>query len=149
MAQYDVYIAGAMTGRTVESVICERAWAKVYLKYAGLTYYDPAEDEGLQKCSFDAVISTAFNKRRMRRFVSKDLAAVAESRCILNLTGDMHSDGTAWEMSYAVWYRQIPVHLVAPLRNTGEKMGFTNILVDGVHKDLASAIRAIKKSLKE
>lgn len=149
MSQYDVYIAGAMTGRLVREVLFERRQAKYWLHAAGLTWYDPADNEGLEKRLDSEIISNAFNKRRMKKFVSKDLAAVAESRSILNLTGDLSSDGSTWEMAYAVFYRHIPVHLVAPRRATGELMSFTDVLVDGVHDYLLTAIKAIKKSLKE
>lgn len=148
MSQYDVYLAGAMTGRTIKEVLKERQTAKRLLSLAGLTYYDPSHDEGLERQSPNKLISNAFDKRRMKHFVSKDLAAVAQSKYVLNLTGDLPSDGTNWEMAYAIWYRHIPVHIVAPKRHSGFKMSFTNILVDGVHQNLVSAIKAIQK-LKE
>lgn len=145
----DVYIAGAMTGRKVCEVLLERAEAKALLTAYGLTYYDPAEDENLEALPIDSIISNAFDVVKMSSFVSKDLAAVSSCRSVLNITGDIQSDGSSWEMAYAVYYRMIPVHLIAPLRVSGSKMSFTNILVDGLHKSLPDAIVAIDKALKE
>jgi len=147
--QYDVYIAGSMTGRKVSDVLFERAETKAMLTAYGLTYYDPAEDEDLEKLDHNSTISNAFDVERMRKYVSKDLAAVAECRSVLNITGDMASDGTGWEMAYAVYYRHIPVILVAPLRTVGSKMSFTNILVDGIYANRADAIVAVAEAIKE
>jgi len=149
MSQYDVYIAGSMTGRLVGEVLAERRFVRGLLDVAGLTYYDPALGEGLERRNPQSTISNAFDQKRMNSFVKKDLGAVAESRAILNINGDMISDGACWEMAYAVFYRHTPVHIVAPKRYTKEKMGFTNILVDGIHKDLGKAIKAVKKAVKE
>ena len=147
MAQWDVYLAGSMTGRTIAQVLTERSNARHWLDVAGLTYYDPAEDEDLDKLQYNTIISNAFNKKKMKSYVSKDFAAISECKTILNLTGDLPSEGSTWEMAYAVLYRRIPVHLIAPERRKGAKMTFTNILVDGLHKDLKSAIKAIKKEV--
>lgn len=149
MAHWDVYIAGSMTGRQISYVLQERYFVRDLLTLYGLTYYDPAESEGLERCNPFTLISNSYNKKRMKKYVSKDLKAVSECRSILNITGDLPSEGSNWEMAYAVWYRHIPVHLVAPLRVKGSKMTFTNILVDGLHKDLMSAIKAIKRDIKE
>lgn len=148
MSQYHVYLAGAMGGCFVNDVIETREYAKGLLRKAGLTYYDPAEDEGLVP-QRNSIISLYYSKVKMLRFVEKDLAAVAESRCILNLTGDRVSDGVTWEMAYATFYRQIPVYCVAPQRAKGELMGFTNILSDKLFKDIESAVRFIKKDLQK
>jgi hypothetical protein len=147
--KWDVYIAGSMTNRPVREVLMERAEAKALLACFDLTYYDPAADELLELMDPEAIISNAFDKYRMARFVSKDLNAVSQCRAILNITGDLPSEGSDWEMAFAVYHRQIPVHLVAPLRVSGEKMSFTNILVDGLHNSLAEAIIAVDKALKE
>ena len=146
-SKYDVYLAGSMTGRPVGEVRLERAEACAVLSTMGLTWYDPAENEGLERLDPQSLISNAFDRDRMEAFVKKDLAAVAASRAVLHLTGDLASEGSNWEMAYAVWQRQIPVHLVAPLRVLGVKMSFTNILVDGVHENLYFACKAIKNVL--
>src|SRR5450755_3519108 len=127
---YDVYIAGAMTHRKIGSVLLERAETKALLSAYGLTYYDPAENEGLEKHEdMNDIISNAFDRPRMEAFVKKDLQAVSQSRSVLNISGDLQSDGTLWEMAFAVFHRFIPVHLVAPQRVSQAKMSFTNILV--------------------
>lgn len=146
---FDVYIAGSMTGRKVRDVLLERAEAKALLACFYLTYYDPAADEMLELMDPDSVISNAYDASRMAKFVSKDLNAVAHCRAVLNITGDLASEGSDWEMAYAVYHRQLPVHLVAPKRLSGAKMSFTNILVDGLHNTLADAIIAVDRTLKE
>lgn len=149
MAKYDVYIAGAMTGRKVGDVLAEREQAKVLLSAYGLTHYCPADDEGLEGLPYDTIISNAFDRPKMHKYVTKDLAAVAESRSVLHLNGDMSSDGCSWEMAFAVFHRFIPVFLVSPLRVSGEKMSFTNILVDGMYNNLQEAVFALNETLKE
>lgn len=145
----DVYLAGSMTGRKVREVLLERAEAKAILSSYGLTWYDPAGDEGLEKLNPESIISNAFDLDRMTYFVKKDLAAVAECRSVLNITGDMPSEGSTWEMAYAVFYRQIPVILVAPQRVQRAKMSFTNVLVDGLYNTLGEAVEVLSKKLKE
>lgn len=149
MSQWDVYLAGAMTGRSIGEVLAERNEAKHALLAQGLTWYDPAEDEGLEKLPFNHIISNAFDKPRMSKYVSKDLAAVAECRAVLNITGDLPSDGSLWEMSYAIFYRHIPVVLIAPERASEARMSFTNILVDGIYEDLTTAVKAVKLKIQE
>lgn len=146
---WDIYLAGSMTGRKVSEVLFERAEAKALLTAYGLSYYDPADGEGLEFMESDAIISNAFDEPRMRSFVKKDLAAVAACKAVLNLTGDKSSDGSSWEMAFAIYHRQIPVHIIAPERLTGAKMGFTNILVDGIHEHLVDAVIAVDKAIKE
>jgi Domain of unknown function (DUF4406) len=144
---FDVYIAGGMTGRRVGQVLLERATAKAMMKLAGLTWYDPAEDEGLEKFDDGHVITTAFNFFTMKSYASKDFKALTQCRSVLNLTGDIQSDGAGWEMAYAVWQRQIPVVMVAPKRHSGELMGFTNIMVDKICPTLPEAIKEISNAL--
>lgn len=146
---FDVYIAGAMTGRSIWEVNAERAVAQALLCSMGLTFYDPSDDEGLELKDPDSLITNAFDQTKMKEYVSKDLAAVSNCRAVLNITGDLASDGTNWEMAYAVWQRRIPVHIVAPERLKGAKMSFTNILVDGIHSELYYACEAIRKKLQE
>lgn len=147
MAQFDIYLAGAMGGRTVHDVWNERCIARICCEKLGLTYYDPAEDEGVYKWPKNQIISTEYSRAKMQKFVSKDLTNVSECRAVLNLTGDRLSDGTAWEMAYAAFYRHIPVYVVSPRRKSGELMGFTNILADKLFKDTYSALKYIKVSL--
>lgn len=149
MNKYDVYLAGAMTGRKVSDVLKERAEAIQALKAAGLTVYDPAADEELENHDPNSIISTSLDKPQMEWFVKKDLAAVANSRSILNINGDKISDGAIWEMAYAVYHRQIPVFLVAPGRQSERIMGFTNILVDEIHYDVQEAVNALKIRLQK
>lgn len=145
MPQYQVYIAGAMGGRRVSEVLAERRWARAWLNVKGLSFYDPAQDEGLDKLHPNCIISLKYSKAKMKRFVNKDLAAVAESKYVLNLTGDRISDGTAWEMAYATFYRLLPVYCVAPKRANGELMGFTNILSTHLFDTIKAAVCAIAK----
>jgi len=147
--QYSVYIAGSMTGRKIKDVLFERAETKALLSAYGLTWYDPADNEGLEAKNGEDVISNAFDLPRMKSFVSKDLAAVSHSRAVLNINGDLASEGATWEMSFAVYHRFIPVHIVAPKRLSGAKMTFTNVLVDGIHATLNDAIFALNENLKE
>lgn len=147
--KYDVYIAGSMTGRKVCTVLMERWIACAILEKNDLTYYNPANNEGLEKMKNNSLISNAFDKKRMVQFVKKDLNAVSQCKAVLNISGDLPSEGSTWEMAYAVYHRQIPVHIFAPERKKGAKMTFTNILVDGIHDSLYAAIRAIKKDIKE
>lgn len=146
---YDVYLAGAMTGRKVKDVLFERAEAKALMSAYNLTWYDPADNEGLEDKDGEVLISNAFDEPRMKKYVSKDLAAVAQSKAVLNITGDLASDGTSWEMGFATFHRFIPVHLVAPQRFSGAKMSFTNILVDGIHETLGEAVFVLNEKLKE
>lgn len=150
MATYDVYLAGSMTGRKIGSVLLERAEAKALLSAYGLTYYDPADGEGLEEHDdMNDVISNAFDFPKMKSFVTKDLAAVSQSRALLNINGDMSSEGALWEMAFAVYHRFIPVLLVAPQRVAQAKMTFTNILVDGLYETLQEAVFALNEKLKE
>jgi hypothetical protein len=148
-SQFDIYLAGSMTGRSVGDVLNERAKAKELLKAASLTWYDPADNEGLDKLDKSAIISNAFDKPKMKAFVSKDLNAVSRCRAVLNITGDLPSEGSTWEMAYATFYRLIPVVLVAPERLKGSKMTFTNILVEGMFNTLEEAICHISTALSE
>lgn len=148
-AKTDIYLAGSMTGRKVSQVLLERAEAKALLSAYGLTWYDPADNEGLEELEGDAIISNAFDLPKMKKFVTKDLAAVANSRAVLNINGDMSSEGALWEMAFAVFHRFVPVHIVAPQRVIQAKMTFTNILVDGLHETLQEAVFALNEVLKE
>jgi hypothetical protein len=149
MSRYDIYICLAMTGRKVREVLLDCAETKALLSAYGLSFYCPADDEGLEKLDPESVISNAFDEERMRRYVTKDLAAVGNSRALLNVTGDRQSDGCLWEMAFATFHRFIPVHIVAPQRVTKAKMSFTNILVDRCHETLGEAVFALSEKLKE
>ena len=146
---FDVYLAGSMTGRKVRDVLLERAEAKTLLSAYGLSFYDPADGEGLENQDQESVVSNAFDFPRMKMFVKKDLHAVSQSRAVLNITGDLPSEGSCWEMGFAVFHRLIPVHLVAPQRVTQAKMSFTNVLVDGMHETLQEAVFALSEELKK
>src|ERR1700719_1010764 len=128
---WDIYLAGSMTGRKIKEVLKERQEAKILLQQAGLTWHDPSDDENLDNLDPESTISNAFDLPRMEHFVKKDLNAVSQCGCVLNITGDMASEGSLWEMAYAVYHRQIPVYIVAPARKAQAKMTFTNVLVDG------------------
>lgn len=145
----DVYIAGSMTGRKIGSVLLERAETKALLSAYGLTYYDPAENEGLELHEdMNDIISNAFDLPKMTEFVKKDLNAVAHSRAVLNINGDLASEGALWEQAFATYHRFIPVVIVAPLRCTGEKMTFTNVLVTKMVPTLQEAVFYISELLK-
>ena len=149
MSTYDVYIAGSMTGRKIQDILFERAETKALLSAYGLSWYDPAEGEGLEEQDSNAVVSNAFDFPKMESFVKKDLAAVAASRSVLNINGDMSSEGALWEMAFATYYRFIPVFLVAPLRVSGAKMTFTNVLATAMYGTLQEAVFALNEKLKE
>lgn len=146
---YDLYLAGSMTGRKVRDVLFERAEAKALLTAYDLTWYDPADNEGLESKDPDSVISNAFDLPKMQEFVKKDLNAVANSRSVLNINGDMASEGALWEMAFATYHRFIPVLIVAPQRVAQAKMTFTNVLVTGMYENLNDAVFALKEKLKE
>lgn len=150
MKTVDVYIAGSMTGRKIGPVLLERAETKALLSAYGLTYYDPAENEGLETHEdMNDIISNAFDFPKMESFVKKDLNAVSNSRCVLNINGDMSSEGALWEMAFATYHRFIPVFLVAPQRVCQAKMTFTNVLVDGMYETLQEAVFAVNEELKK
>jgi hypothetical protein len=144
---FDVYLAGSMTGRKIKDVLQERANAHYILKAYGLTYYDPASDEGLENLDPNTVICNAFDRPQMEKFVKKDLAAIAQCKALLNITGDLPSEGTDWEMAYATFYRIIPIVLVAPKRHSGARMSFTNILVNGCFETLEEAVQEVQRCL--
>jgi hypothetical protein len=147
---YDIYIAGSMTGRKIGQVLLERAETKALLSAYGLTYYDPAENEGLEKHEdMNDIISNAFDLPKMQEFVKKDLSAVANSRAVLNINGDLSSEGALWEMAFATYHRFISVHIVAPQRLSQAKMTFTNVLVTKIHETLQEAVFALAEELKE
>lgn len=147
---YDVYLAGSMTGRKIGSVLLERAEAKALLSAYGLSVYDPADNEGLEQHEdMNDIISNAFDLPKMTEFVKKDLNAVTHSRAVLNINGDMSSEGALWEMAFATYHRFIPVYLVSPQRVTQAKMTFTNVLVTGMYETLQEAIFALSEKLKE
>ena len=146
---YNVYLAGAMSGRNLDEVLREREQAKKLLREQGLTFYDPASDEDLNEVSKKGWINNNFNKSRMEWYVKKDLKAVSQCDCVLNITGDLMSDGCAWEMAFAVYARQLPVYIVAPLRKSRKKMGFTNILVDGIFNTVEEAVCHISNKVLE
>jgi len=137
---YDVYLGGAMGGRLVSDVLAERAEAAMYCRSAGLTYYDPAEDEGLNFMEPTSLIPTNYNLAQMDQFVRKDDEAIDQARMFVNLTGDRVSDGTGWEMGRAYYQNRSKVILVAPQRYSLTLVGFSNIKAFYVARSIREAI---------
>lgn len=137
---HDVYIGGAMGGRLVSEVLAERMAAKTLLREAGLSYYDPAEDEGLQAMPIHSRISLNYTLAKMEQFVKKDDFNVDHSRIFLNLTGDMKSDGTSWEMGRAFYLNRSPIIMVSPLRAEKQLIQFSNIKALYLARTVAEAV---------
>lgn len=144
---FDIYVAGSMTGRKISEVLKERQKARELLELNGLTYYDPAVSEGLELLSQNSVISNAFDASSMDFFIKKDFEAVHNSRCLLNLTGDLSSDGTGWEMAEMKRVLKRPVIVIGTNMFSGLRMNFTARCVDRVCPDIHSAIKAVKELL--
>ncbi len=142
--RFDIYIAGAMGGRTVGAVLSERKEAAMYCREFGLTFYDPAADENLDRCDPGALISTTYTLALMEKYVKKDDKNLDLCRYLVNLTGDSRSDGSSWEMGRAYYRNHTPIILVAPLRAEGQLMQFSNLKAMYIARTIKEAIRQVK-----
>lgn len=145
--KWDVYLAGAMHGRRVGDVLMERTLAKAFCKLYGLTYYCPAEDEGLNLLPRDAIIDLKPNLERMKWYVEKDDRHLDQCRVLLVLTGDRASSGTAWEMARMFYKCKRPIILVAPKMDRGELTNFTTIKSERIRPTQELAIHSIHQYL--
>ncbi len=140
---YDVYIAGAMHGREVGTVLAERRRASEYLKQYELSFYDPAADEGLEGLEDTTIIDAKPNEQLMRHYVKKDDRHVDQSRYLLVLTGDLSTSGTAWEMGRHFYRNGRPIVLVSPKRFNGRLVNFTSIKAYKICESLPEAVKFI------
>ena len=141
--KFDIYLAGAMHGRTVGEVLAERSRAKLFCEFYGLSYYDPAEDEGLQNLPLDHIIDMKPDLHRMAGYVTKDELNLSKCRSILVLTGDRSSSGTGWEMGMSFWKLKIPISIVAPNMVRGKLVNFTTIKVDYISLTTEGAVACL------
>jgi nucleoside 2-deoxyribosyltransferase len=148
MFKYDVYIAGAMHGRSVGEVLAERSRAKYFCKLNGLVYYDPSEDEHLDGLSPDTTIDSKPNIQRMQWYVEKDERAIDKCAMLLVLTGDKSSSGTAWEMGRMHFLNKRPVVVIAPKMVAGKLTNFTTIKATKIFSTQEAAIKWIANEIK-
>lgn len=132
-----IYLAGKMMGRLGAEVLEERWHATQLLEAAGIEVYDPAANEHVDA---EQIIDSKADYTTMKAYVAKDEFAIRHSDALLVLTGDLSSEGTAWEMGLAHFEMGIPVILVAPRRVAGELMGFSNIKCDAMFSTVEEAI---------
>lgn len=144
---YDVYLAGAMHGRTVGDVLDERDLAQRLCRLYGLTFYDPAYDEGLDKLPRNFVIDMRPNINRMKWYVKKDDTNLDRCKTLLVLTGDTSSSGTGWEMGRAYYKLRIPIFAVAPKMHHGYLVNFTTVKATVLAETTEKAISLIKTYL--
>lgn len=144
---YDVYIAGAMHGRTVGEVLDERASAKALCEVYGLTYYDPAADEGLDQLSRSHVIDLTPDLERMEFYVQKDDSHVDLCRMMLVLTGDISTSGTAWEMGRMHYRNRRSIVIVAPKMFKRKLVNFTTVKADWIRPTQEEAISLLSDLL--
>jgi len=139
--KYDVYLGGAITGRSPLAVTVERTKAKELCKKYNVRYYDPAEHEfvGIGK-----TVDVRPTRKRLKWYIPRDKKAVKESKFFLNITGDTLSSGTGWEMGWAKDYKRHIV-LVAPEMANGEITNFTTVLVDKICYTTEDAIKYIAR----
>lgn len=142
--RYDVYLAGAMHGRPVGEVLAERSRAKFFCDYYGVTYYDPAEDEGLQFLPLSHIIDVKPDMERMEHYVKKDELNLSRCRALLVLTGDRASSGTLWEMGMAFWHLKIPIVAVAPKMSRGKLVNFTTVKADFIFATQEAAVEVVE-----
>lgn len=142
---FRTYLSGSMANRLVEHVTAERHLAINLCAKAGMYAVDPADSEQkLWKPGKKAKISTKFPPKVMQAFVRRDKYLIRHCDALLVMTGDTPSDGTWWEMAYAHQIG-IPIIMIAPKRQSGQIMGWSNFLVDDLVSDLTTAIRLIKR----
>ena len=146
--RYAVYLAGSMHGRRVKEVLRERAEAKEICRKLCLSYYDPADDEGLEHLSPDSIIDLKPNLRLMKSYVDKDDRHVDRSKYLLVLTGDKSSSGTAWEMARHYYRNRRPIVLVGPRQYDGLLTNFTTIKAEKICATLKQALTYIKRRIK-
>ncbi len=147
--KYDLYIAGAMHGRSVGEVLRERAIAKFFCKAHKLSYYDPAADEGLDKLNKNAIIDSKPNLKLMRHYVKKDDSHLDRCYYLLVLTGDISSSGTAWEMGRTYYKNRRPIILVSPKQHMGSLVNFTTVKATKIYPSIFDAVLAIAKDKKK
>lgn len=142
---FRVYLGGCMAGRRSEEVQAERAKAIKELAKAKIFGVDPAAAEkkllDLQK---NKKLNIAYSEKIMKAFVIQDKWLIRHSDALLVLTGDRPSDGTWREMCYAEQIG-IPVIMIAPQRKAKELVGWSNILVPHIVKNLKEAVTLIKR----
>lgn len=147
LKRFDVYIAGAMHGRKVRDVLIERARAKDALWHLGISYYDPADDEGLHKRGPESIIDLRPSYTTMTHFVEKDEKHLSQCKNLLVLTGDKSSSGTGWEMAMAHYALKIPIVIVAPKMAAGRLMNFTTVKANVICKTVEDAALQIYEYL--
>lgn len=145
--KYSVYIAGAMHNRYVGEVLAERDRAKRYCETYDLTYYDPAESEGLENLEGESLIDIAPSIELMEEYVLKDEHNLDKCRALLVLTGDTNSAGVLWECARAYYLLNIPIFLVAPKMSRLELVNFTTIKADFICASQEEAISLLANYL--
>lgn len=145
--KYDVYLAGAMHGRTVQEVIEERSLARYLCEANGITYYDPASDEGLDQMHPSQIIDLKPDLLTMEGYVKKDDAFVDQCRVLLVLTGDRASSGTLWEAGRMFYKNKRPIYLVAPKMAQGSLTNFTTVKATKIFESIGQAIKFLKGEL--
>jgi hypothetical protein len=142
-----VYLSGKMGGLPVREIVKSRLKARILCEQFGMSYFDPAEREGLYEMPGNQVIDMAIDRKTMADFVKADEAGLDKCSCVLVLTGDTPSDGAWWEMARAYYHLRIPVVMVAPKRVARRIMGFSNVKLSHIFSTIEEAVRAISKSL--
>jgi len=141
--RYDVYIAGAMHGRMGFEVLDERDLAKYYCRLFGLTYYDPAEDEKIDRFK---IVDANPNLELMRHYVEKDERNLDKCRGMLVLTGDKSTSGTAWEMARMYYKNCRPIVAVAPRIAKGQLTNFTAVKIYA-YETIREAVLELQKRI--
>lgn len=132
-----------MHSRPVGEVVAEREKAKALCDLYEVTYYDPAEDEGLERLQPGQLIDSKPNLELMQHYVWKDESHLEQCQAILVLTGDRSSSGCAWEMAKAYYELNIPIFLVASKMATGQLVNFTTIKADFICETQEEAVEML------
>jgi nucleoside 2-deoxyribosyltransferase len=137
--------AGGMAGRRAEEVHAERQAAIKAFSKVGIFAVDPAAaEQKFIENQKSKKINVAYSEKVMKAFVTQDKWLIRHSDALLVMTGDRPSDGTWREMCYAEAIG-IPVVMIAPQRKKKEMVGWSNILVPHIVKDLSEAVNLIKR----
>lgn len=147
-----IYLSGSMASRFAQEVQAERSEASAMLAKIGVRAVDPAAAESqLWGKHVKAKISTKFRYKIIEAMVKKDLWLIRRCDLLLVLTGDIVSDGTWEEWTYAQSIG-VPVIMVSPKRYKGELSGWANVTIQkgNIVPNLKAACNLIKrKYLKE
>jgi hypothetical protein len=100
------YLAHKMTGRTGVELVIESALAASACKLQGVTPIDPVVFEGV-KSTPD--VMTGGDPACLRTLWNRDKQMIRDAHVLIDLTGELKSEGVLHEIGYARYYLWKPV----------------------------------------